>query len=60
MNRRPGAFRESLDALKVTKGALLVEVANHGNRNLDLSSRNLKGIELGHQQRCASVSPAAV
>jgi large subunit ribosomal protein L4 len=40
------AFRESLDALKVDKGALLVEVANHGNRNLDLSSRNLKGIEL--------------
>jgi large subunit ribosomal protein L4 len=39
-------FRESLDALKVDKGALLVEVANHGNRNLDLSSRNLKGIEL--------------
>src|SRR5213593_474850 len=39
-------FRESLDALKVNKGALLVEVANHGNRNLDLSSRNLKGVEL--------------
>jgi large subunit ribosomal protein L4 len=43
---KTGAFRESLDALKVTKGALLVEVANHGNRNLVLSSRNLKGIEL--------------
>lgn len=40
------AFRESLDSLKVTKGALLVEVANHGNRNLDLSSRNLAGVEL--------------
>jgi large subunit ribosomal protein L4 len=40
------AFRESLDALKVNKGALLVEVANHGNRNLDLSSRNLAGVEL--------------
>src|SRR5689334_15064225 len=39
-------FRESLDALKVDKGALLVEVANHGNRNLDLSSRNLEGVEL--------------
>ena len=39
-------FREALDSLKVDKGALLVEVANHGNRNLDLSSRNLKGIEL--------------
>jgi large subunit ribosomal protein L4 len=39
-------FRESLDSLKVDKGALLVEVANHGNRNLDLSSRNLEGVEL--------------
>jgi large subunit ribosomal protein L4 len=39
-------FREALDSLKVDKGALLVEVANHGNRNLDLSSRNLDGIEL--------------
>ena len=39
-------FREALDALKVDKGALLVEVANHGNRNLDLSSRNLDGVEL--------------
>ena len=43
---KTAAFRESLDSLKVDKGALLVEVANHGNRNLDLSSRNLKGIEL--------------
>src|SRR5258708_23116771 len=40
------AFRESLDNLKIDKGALLVEVANHGNRNLALSSRNLEGIEL--------------
>jgi large subunit ribosomal protein L4 len=40
------AFRESLDSLKVDKGALLVEVANHGNRNLHLSSRNLNGVEL--------------
>jgi len=40
------AFREALDALKVDKGALLVEVANHGNRNLALSSRNLAGVEL--------------
>jgi large subunit ribosomal protein L4 len=39
-------FREALDALQVDKGALLVEVANHGNRNLDLSSRNLDGVEL--------------
>jgi len=39
-------FREALDNLKVDKTALLVEVANHGNRNLDLSSRNLDGVEL--------------
>jgi large subunit ribosomal protein L4 len=39
-------FRGALDALKVDKGALLVEVANHGNRNLELSSRNLDGVEL--------------
>jgi len=39
-------FRESLDALSVDKTALLVEVANHGNRNLHLSSRNLEGVEL--------------
>src|SRR5437868_8225633 len=39
-------FREALDSLKVDKGALLVEVANHGNRNLQLSSRNLEGVEL--------------
>ena len=40
------AFREALDNLKVDKGALLVEVANHGNRNLVLSSRNIDGVEL--------------
>src|SRR6185312_930228 len=40
------AFREALDFLKVDKTALLVEVANHGNRNLVLSSRNLDGVEL--------------
>jgi len=40
------AFREALDNLKVEKTALLVEVAKHGNRNLELSSRNLGGVEL--------------
>jgi large subunit ribosomal protein L4 len=39
-------FREALDNLKVDKTAVLVEVANHGNRNLELSSRNLEGVEL--------------
>ena len=39
-------FREALDALKVDGSALLLEVANHGNRNLVLASRNLEGVEL--------------
>jgi large subunit ribosomal protein L4 len=39
-------FREALDKLKVEKTVLLVEVANHGNRNLELSSRNIEGSEL--------------
>ena len=39
-------LREALDALKVGGSALLVEVANHGNRNLVLGSRNLEGVEL--------------
>ena len=39
-------FREALDALKVDSTALLVEVPKHENRNLALSSRNLKGVEL--------------
>src|SRR6266481_7429577 len=34
------AFREALDKLKVEKTALLVDVPRHGNRNLELSSRN--------------------
>ena len=39
-------FREALDALKVDGTALLVESPKLGNRNLELSSRNLEGIEL--------------
>src|SRR5689334_21418367 len=39
-------FRQALDNLKVDSTALLVESANNGNRNLELSSRNLDGIEL--------------
>src|SRR6201987_1460110 len=39
-------FREALDALKVDGTALLVEDAKMGNRNLELSSRNLAGVEL--------------
>jgi large subunit ribosomal protein L4 len=40
------AFREALDKLKVEKTALLVEVPRHGNRNLELSARNIEGTEL--------------
>jgi large subunit ribosomal protein L4 len=39
-------FRAALDALKVEGTALLIEVARHSNRNLELSSRNLEGVEL--------------
>ena len=39
-------FRKALDALEVTKTALLVEAAKVENRNLELSSRNLDGVEL--------------
>ena len=40
------AFREALDALKVDGTALLVEAPKHQNRNLELSSRNIDGVEL--------------
>ncbi len=45
------SFRKALDALSVEKTALLVEVAKKENRNLELSARNLEGVELvrGHQ-----------
>ncbi|MBZ5648495.1 MAG: 50S ribosomal protein L4 [Acidobacteriia bacterium] len=45
------SFRKALDALSVEKTALLVEVSKKENRNLELSSRNLEGVELvrGHQ-----------
>ncbi len=39
-------FRESLDKLKVAGTTLLVEVSNAENRNLELSSRNIDGLEL--------------
>jgi len=39
-------FRQALDKLKVDKTALLVDVPRHGNRNLELSARNLAGVEL--------------
>ncbi len=39
-------FRAALDALKVESTVLIVEAANAGNRNLELSSRNIEGLEL--------------
>ena len=36
----------ALNTLQVDKTALLVEVAPHSNRNLELSARNLEGVEL--------------
>jgi large subunit ribosomal protein L4 len=40
------AFRQALDKLKVNSTALLVEAAKNGNRNLELSARNIDGVEL--------------
>jgi len=40
------AFRAALDALKVEKTVLIVEAPNAANRNLELSSRNIHGLEL--------------
>jgi len=40
------AFREALDKLNAGKTTLLVESSANDNRNLELSSRNLQGVEL--------------
>jgi large subunit ribosomal protein L4 len=40
------AFRAALDALKVESTVLIVDAPNSGNRNLELSSRNIHGLEL--------------
>ena len=42
---KANAFRKALDALKVESTALVVDGARE-NRNLELSSRNLRGVEL--------------
>jgi len=39
-------FRKALDALKVDSTVLLVDAPNAANRNLELSSRNIDGLEL--------------
>jgi large subunit ribosomal protein L4 len=44
---KANAFRKSLEKLNFSKNALLVEQSSkEGNRNLELSSRNLEGVEL--------------
>ena len=40
------SMRQALGALKADKTALLVEAGNHENLNLELSSRNLAGVEM--------------
>ncbi len=39
-------FRQALDKLKINSTVLLVEAAKNGNRNLELSARNIDGAEL--------------
>jgi large subunit ribosomal protein L4 len=39
-------FRKALDLLKVNSTVLVVEVPKHENRNLELSARNIAGLEL--------------
>lgn len=43
---RTKLFREALDKLKIGGTTLLVEVASQENKNLELSSRNIDGLEL--------------
>ena len=44
---KANAMRKALDALKVDGTALIID-GNRENRNLELSSRNLNGVELVH------------
>jgi large subunit ribosomal protein L4 len=39
-------FQKALDALKVDSSVLIVETPKHENRNLELSARNIDGLEL--------------
>jgi large subunit ribosomal protein L4 len=39
-------FRKALNSLKVDSTVLIVEVAKHENKNLELSARNIAGLEL--------------
>ena len=40
------AFRKALNALKIDSTVLIVEEAKHENKNLELSARNIDGLEL--------------
>jgi large subunit ribosomal protein L4 len=39
-------FQKALDALKVNSTVLIVETPKHENRNLELSARNIEGLEI--------------
>src|SRR3954466_5968783 len=39
-------FRKALDSLQVNSTVLVVEAPQHENRNLELSARNIEGVEL--------------
>src|SRR5437588_1582611 len=39
-------FRKALDSLQVNSTVLIVEAPQHDNRNLELSARNIEGLEL--------------
>src|SRR6201997_1023941 len=39
-------FQKALDSLKVDSTVLIVEAPKHENRNLELSARNIEGLEL--------------
>ena len=56
---KTGAFRKTLGKLGIGKTALLVDGAKE-NRNLQLSSRNIRRRGAGRGQPGASVSPAAL
>src|SRR5258707_10700997 len=43
---KPKLFRESVDKLKIEGTALLVDISTAENKNLELSSRNIDGLEL--------------
>ena len=49
-------FREALDKLKIEATALLVDISKAENKNLELSSRNLDGLELVQATKCILIT----